>query len=56
MNGNIRPGDEVQLKSGGPTMTAQSETDGNWFCQWFDRNGELKGGSFTTPILKKVTE
>lgn len=36
-NTEIKPGDVVRLKSGGPPMTVNAALDGGAFwCQWFD--------------------
>ena len=46
-------GDVVLLKSGGPVMTIDNDNgDGTYWCQWFDKNGELKGASFKGETLK----
>ncbi|WP_084815106.1 DUF2158 domain-containing protein [Ensifer sp. 1H6] len=54
----FKPGDTVELISGGPTMTISSkQNDGGWWCHWFNHqagNWELKGHSFKTETLKKV--
>lgn len=55
-DGNLQAGDRVQLKSGGPVMTLDSEAEGSWWCQWFDNKGELKGGTFAPHMLTKVRE
>ena len=55
----IKAGDVVQLKSGGPPMTVESI--GNYElmegpqanCQWFDRNGEAKTALFRNRYLEK---
>src|SRR6266566_8335263 len=52
---NLQVGDVVQLKSGGPTMTINTiNNDRSLFCQWFDKNGELKTGRFEAAQLKQV--
>jgi uncharacterized protein YodC (DUF2158 family) len=50
---NIKKGDTVQLKSGGPIMTVHN-VDSMAFCQWFDKDGALKQGHFQPEQLKKV--
>ena len=54
----IKNGDEVQLNSGGPIMTAEKVEEWNGAmrvrCQWFDR-GELKTGIFPLTSLKLYT-
>lgn len=34
----LREGDVVRLKSGGPPMTIVGYEDGNVKCKWFDEN------------------
>lgn len=52
---NLQVGDVVQLKSGGPAMTIQQvHSDRSVFCQWFDKEGALKQGSFQPQQLQKV--
>lgn len=47
-------GDAVNLKSGGPRMTIQkdSEVAGQVVCQWFDENA-LRTGDFPEESLVK---
>ena len=49
-------GDEVQLKSGGPVMTVDSEAgvDGRMDCVWFD-NKKLQRASFNPGALDAYT-
>jgi uncharacterized protein YodC (DUF2158 family) len=49
----IHPGDIVQLKSGGPSMTAGYKLNDQWHCQWFDEL-ELRGETFPPEALVKV--
>jgi len=53
----LKEGDVVELKSGGPKMTVKSPKAGmsgnEVICQWFDGK-ELKNGSFRADSLKKV--
>lgn len=42
---NLKSGDTVRLKSGGPLMTIQSWTGNFCNCSWFDGT-ELKFGRF----------
>ena len=53
----IKVGDVVELKSGGPDMTVILITakDLNVKCAWFDGN-ELKYADFSEDSLKKVKE
>jgi uncharacterized protein YodC (DUF2158 family) len=38
---DFKPGDVVQLKSGGPKMTVVTAKPGEVFCSWF-HSGEMK--------------
>jgi uncharacterized protein YodC (DUF2158 family) len=45
-------GDVVQLKSGGPNMTIESDAgEGNFVCQWFD-GSEVKRTTFQGASLR----
>jgi len=49
-------GDVVQLKSGGPKMTAKKILgDGDVFCQWFS-GSKLQDGYFQPHSLIKVED
>jgi uncharacterized protein YodC (DUF2158 family) len=52
---DLKLGDTVQLKSGGPVMTLGKETGerGTYWCNWFN-GAELKEGGFPLEQLKKV--
>jgi uncharacterized protein YodC (DUF2158 family) len=54
----IKPGDVVQLLSGGPKMTVQN-VDGSTFifisCQWF-AGSKLEEGRFPSQSLKVIVE
>lgn len=51
---NFKVGDTVQLKSGGPLMTIESDQgDGEYWCIWF-ASGEPKGASFKGAMLVKA--
>ncbi|KEY19823.1 YodC family protein [Kaistella antarctica] len=52
----FKSGDLVQLKSGGPTMTIRryDSTRHNWYCDWFDINGEHKMQTFRGDQLETV--
>lgn len=60
MDKGFKPGDKVQLKSGGPTMTVDKlitqgfESD-KYRCQWFS-GSNLKQGYFAYDSLKKVDD
>jgi uncharacterized protein YodC (DUF2158 family) len=54
----IKEGDVVQLKSGGPSMTVSSVGKDNGgtltaWCQWFEKN-KPQGGSFPVSSLRIV--
>lgn len=43
----FKPGDTVRLKSGGPLMTVHTvQTDGDIWCEWFDKSEKPQGKSF----------
>ncbi|MGE4281296.1 MAG: YodC family protein [Magnetospirillum sp.] len=54
---DIKPGDEVRLKSGGPVMTVEhagtSDMTGDDFavCVWFNDKRELKRETFSPVVL-----
>ena len=50
----FKTGDQVQLKSGGPTMTVDDVIGGTVNCQWFS-GAKLNHGSFESGSLIKVT-
>ena len=50
----IKEGDVVQLKSGGPSMTVESiEENGYLYCQWFT-DKKLRGETFNPNSLEKT--
>lgn len=52
---DIKKGMVVQLKSGGPRMTADSvDSDRGVFCKWFNDNKEVKGDYFDPEALSIV--
>lgn len=53
MADEIKAGDTVQLKSGGPIMTVDSVEDGRAYCQWFDSKSEPHGDYYALVVLKK---
>jgi uncharacterized protein YodC (DUF2158 family) len=56
----FKPGDVVQLKSGGPKMTISEASPGlragHWNCVWFNHEGETKAATFQSEALKKADE
>ena len=51
---DLKAGDVVQLKSGGPKMTLKHIDEyGSAYCQWF-AGAEIKGSSFDLPSLVLV--
>jgi len=51
---NLKTGDTVQLKSGGPVMTIGGKlASGGWRCHWFS-GSELKEGTFHLEELEKA--
>jgi uncharacterized protein YodC (DUF2158 family) len=50
----LKPGDTVQLKSGGPIMTVRSIDRVEWItCDWFENN-KAEHKQFNRAQLKKV--
>jgi len=50
----LKPGDTVELKSGGPPMTIKCQTDtGEFWCEWF-LNGKLDSDTCTPDSLHLV--
>lgn len=52
METQIKIGDVVLLKSGGPKMTVYFIINDTISCQWFDNNNEAKNGDFIISTLK----
>lgn len=53
----FRPGNIVQLKSGGPQMTVREHGEGGAVvCHWFGAGEELRTGSFASATIKKVKD
>ncbi|MDR5651832.1 YodC family protein [Ruixingdingia sedimenti] len=52
---DLKPGDLVQLKSGGPVMTYEGEAymTGDALCCWFDGGKRMREG-FTFAALKRA--
>jgi uncharacterized protein YodC (DUF2158 family) len=56
MQSEFKPGDIVQLKSGGPRMTVSLPDEGyGCQCQWFVGD-ELKTGTFPDKTLQRASE
>jgi uncharacterized protein YodC (DUF2158 family) len=50
----LKAGDVVELKSGGPKMTLKHIDEfGSAYCQWF-AGADIKGSSFDLPSLVKI--
>ena len=52
MSNDIKPGDLVRLKSGGPVMTVAWVEEGDAFCQWFDSKGSPCGQRYALVVLE----
>jgi len=53
MDTNFKPGDVVQLNSGGPKMTvAAVQSDGTLRCVWFHEDGKQDNGVFAQVALR----
>jgi uncharacterized protein YodC (DUF2158 family) len=51
---DLKPGDVVELKSGGPDMTIETVGhDGRVACVWFDGNQEKRALFQSTSLKKK---
>jgi uncharacterized protein YodC (DUF2158 family) len=49
---SLKPGDTVQLKSGGPVMTVRKiDSEGNIECNWFE-GAKFKDGFFRPEQLR----
>lgn len=48
---DIKPGDQVRLKSGGPPMTAAKMVDDGIRCMWFESNEFLRQETFPPATL-----
>lgn len=51
---NIKLGDVVRLKSGGPMMTIYEMTDNRISCKWFDEKHNLRYGTFQNEELRNI--
>ena len=61
MSEEIKEGDMVMLKTGGPEMTVTACGKGRAdkdliYCTWFDKGGAVQRTSFPPYALKKVKE
>jgi uncharacterized protein YodC (DUF2158 family) len=56
MSEQFKPGDVVELKSGGPKMTVEEvdEEAGGVFCTWFDEGNQPQQRNFIAATLKKA--
>lgn len=54
MDNAIKPGDVVQLKSGGPEMTVSYLDDNEAYCEWFDSKEEPHAQRYAVIVLKKT--
>ncbi len=55
----FKPGDVVQLKSGGPRMTVSSIREGRIICEWFtgsERASKREVAGFEPAVLVKVPD
>lgn len=53
----IKPGDTVRLKSGGPVMTVDhmvKDDNNKYWCKWFDEDDKLSGDKFNGHVLVKI--
>ena len=57
---DLRPGDVVRVKSGGPNMTVKAVApDGitgepTVWCEWFDKNHKSQNGTFSPSVLERL--
>ena len=54
MTAEIKAGDIVTLKSGGPKMTVAWVDDGQANCEWFDTKPETQSKIFDLNVLALV--
>lgn len=52
----FKVGDVVQLKSGGPFMTAVSIGDNRVTCFWFNKKDEAQEAYFYPKVLKNLSK
>ena len=53
MSDELKPGDLVRLKSGGPVMTYGREEYGSAWCYWFVGTAE-KSAKFPMSVLRRT--
>ncbi len=51
---NLKPGDRVRLRSGGPLMTVHSINGNLVDCQWFTVDGVLQSATFPDYMLMTI--
>lgn len=54
---DLKAGDIVRLKSGGPNMTldrAIEDATEDWYCFWFVKNSVVQSGRFSLTSLVRV--
>ena len=54
--GDVRVGDVVKLKSGGPRMTVTERGFHFVQCAWFDADNQLHHGEFDAAFLEHAPE
>jgi uncharacterized protein YodC (DUF2158 family) len=54
MADQLKPGDRVRLRSGGPLMTVHSINGDHIDCQWFTPKGELHSATFPLFMLTVI--
>lgn len=52
MDSNFKPGDVVELKSGGPDMTVSAIHEDSAYCEWFDHKNEPQARMYVLAVLK----
>lgn len=53
---DFKPGDQVQIKSGGPAMTVESVEDEEVYCVWSDNikgKQEIRRDKFVAVVLDR---